>query len=169
HPIRRLMVICNFATLAGIDPRPVSHWFWAGFVDAYEWVELPNVVGMGMFGTSAFTTKPYVASAAYIKRMTGLPAKGLGPPSARDQAPCPRCRYDPDQRTGERACPYNFLYWNFLNQHRDLLSANPRMRNLLSTLDRWGPEGRAQIFEAAERFLRTLEPSADYGIDEDAA
>jgi deoxyribodipyrimidine photolyase-related protein len=91
----RLVMNAPDGTLAGLDPRAVSHWFWAAFVDAYEWVELPNVVGMAMFGTDAFTTKPYVASAAYIKRMSGLSAKGRGPKDARNQAPCARCRYDP--------------------------------------------------------------------------
>jgi deoxyribodipyrimidine photolyase-related protein len=90
HHIQRLMVLCNYATLAGLDPRAVSHWFWAAFVDAYEWVELPNVVGMGLFGTDAFTTKPYVASAAYLKRQSGLSTKGRGPASARHEAPCAR-------------------------------------------------------------------------------
>lgn len=169
HHIYRLMVLCNYATLAGLDPRAVSHWFWAGFVDAYEWVELPNVVGMGMFGTDAFTTKPYVASAAYIKRQSGLSAKGRGPKAARDEAPCARCRYDPDQRSGPDACPYNALYWDFMARHRERLSKNVRTRQLLSTLDKFGPEQVAAIRATAAAHLRTLAPlTPGWTFDEDA-
>jgi len=169
HHIQRLMVICNYATLAGLDPRAVSHWFWAAFVDAYEWVELPNVVGMGMFATDAFTTKPYVSSAAYIKRMSGLPAKGRGPRHASHQAPCARCRYDPDRRSGPTACPYNAMYWDFLERNRDWLGGNPRMRNLLGTLDRFGATERAAIRDAADAHRATLRPYAPaWQFDEDA-
>jgi deoxyribodipyrimidine photolyase-related protein len=144
HHIARLMIICNYATLAGLDPRPVSHWFWAAFVDAFEWVELPNVVGMGMFGTDAFTTKPYVASAAYIQRMSGVPTTKLGrrTPAIEGEAPCARCRFDPTKRTGDDACPYNAMYWDFLARHRQRLAANPRMRTLLGNLDRMTPSRR---------------------------
>lgn len=169
HHIQRLMVLCNYATLAGLDPREVSHWFWAGFVDAYEWVELPNVVGMGLFATDAFTTKPYVASAAYLKRQSGLSAKGRGPVAAKHEAPCARCRFDPDQRVGPTACPYNALYWNFLATHRDRLSKNIRMKQLMSTLDRFGPDQVQQIRDTAQRHLATLEPSpTGWKFDEDA-
>lgn len=169
HHIERLMVICNWATLAGIDPRAVSHWFWAGFVDAYEWVELPNVVGMGMFGTDAFTTKPYVASAAYIKRMSGLPPKGRGPKTTRHEAPCARCRFDPDRRSGKGACPFNAMYWDFLRTHRASLGQNPRMRNLLGNLDRFGPEEVEAISATARGYREALVPyEPAWPIDEDA-
>lgn len=159
HHIARLMVLCNYATLAGLEPRAVSHWFWAAFVDAYEWVELPNVVGMGLFGTDAFTTKPYVASAAYLKRQSGLSAKGRGPKEARDEGACARCRYDPDQRTGPDACPFNALYWDFLDRHRARLSKNVRMKQLLGTLDRFGPAQVAAIRATAEAHRAALRPS----------
>ena len=169
HHIQRLMVLTNYATLAGIKPIEVSHWFWAGFVDAYEWVELPNVVGMGMHGTSAFTTKPYVASAAYIKRQSGVPAKGRGPAPMREQAPCSRCRYDPDQRVGPDACPLNAMYWDFLKTHRVRLSSNMRMRQLLATLDRFGPEQVEQISQTAAAHRRTLTPLVPgWDFDDDA-
>lgn len=158
HHIQRLMVLCNYATLAGIDPRAVSHWFWAAFVDAYEWVELPNVVGMGMFGTAAFTTKPYVASAAYLKRQSGLSAKGRGPKSAAKEAPCARCSFDPDQRTGPKACPMNSMYWDFLATHRERLSSNFRMQRLLANLDRFGPRTLKEIRETAAEHRRSLSP-----------
>jgi deoxyribodipyrimidine photolyase-related protein len=160
HHIERLMVLCNYATLAGLEPRAVSHWFWAAFVDAYEWVELPNVVGMGLHGTDAFTTKPYVASAAYLKRQSGLSAKGRGPKDAKHEAPCARCRFDPDQRVGPTTCPFNALYWGFLSTHRERLSKNLRMRQLLTTLDRFGPEQVRAIHETAEAHRRTLSPRA---------
>lgn len=169
HHIQRLMVICNYATLAGLDPRAVSHWFWAAFVDAYEWVELPNVVGMAMYGTGAFTTKPYVASAAYIKRMSGLPARGRGRREVRDRAPCARCRFDPDQRTGPNACPYNAMYWDFLMRHRARLESTPRMRNLLRNLDRLGPEEREAVRSTAQAHRASLRPfTPAWPIDEDA-
>ncbi|MBL8922957.1 MAG: cryptochrome/photolyase family protein [Myxococcaceae bacterium] len=158
HHIQRLMVLCNYATLAGLEPRAVSHWFWAAFVDAYEWVELPNVVGMGLHATDAFTTKPYVASAAYVKRQSGLSAKGRGPAAAREEAPCARCAYDPDQRVGPTACPLNAMYWDFLARHRARLSKNLRMRQLLSTLDRFGEAHLHQVQETAAAHRATLRP-----------
>ncbi|MDP3236182.1 MAG: cryptochrome/photolyase family protein [Myxococcales bacterium] len=158
HHIQRLMVLCNYATLAGLDPRAVSHWFWAAFVDAYEWVELPNVIGMGTHGSDAFTTKPYIASAAYLKRQSGLSAKGRGPVAAKHEAPCARCAFDPDQRTGEKACPFNAMYWDFLAQHRERLSKNLRMRQMLTTLDRFGPEQVKLIRATAAAHRATLEP-----------
>ncbi|HEY1086132.1 MAG TPA: cryptochrome/photolyase family protein [Archangium sp.] len=168
HHIERLMVICNYATLAGLDPRPVSNWFWAAFADAYEWVELPNVVGMGMHGTAAFTTKPYVASAAYIKRQSGMSAKGRGPKDAKDQAPCARCRFDPDQRVGDDACPYNTLYWDFLDTHRARLSKNVRMQQLIKNLDRFGDAQLNAIRETAKKHRAGLKPAEGYVFEEDA-
>ena len=169
HHIQRLMVLGNYATIAGVDPHALSQWFWAAFVDAYEWVELPNVVGMATFGTEAFTTKPYIAAAAYVKRQSGLSAKGRGPKSAVGQAPCARCAFEPDQRVGPRACPFNALYWDFLAQHRERLSRNVRIRTMLGTLDRFGIDGIAEIRATAEGHRATLK-SADppYQFDEDA-
>lgn len=169
HHIERLMVICNYATLAGLEPRAVSHWFWAAFVDAYEWVELPNVVGMGLFGTDAFTTKPYVASAAYIQRMSGVPAKGRTAPAIQDEAPCARCRFDPTQRTGPDACPFNAMYWDFLDRHRPRLAANPRMRALLSNLDRM-PAGELDAIRATAATHRATlaPPDPAWTFDDDA-
>ena len=169
HHIQRLMVLCNYATLAGLEPRAVSHWFWAAFVDAYEWVELPNVVGMGLFATDAFTTKPYVASAAYVKRQSGLSAKGRGPAAAREEAPCARCAFDPDARAGPTACPFNAMYWDFLASHRARLAKNPRLRPLLGNLDRFGAEQLEEIHRTAERHRASLKPLAPaWSFDDDA-
>jgi deoxyribodipyrimidine photolyase-related protein len=171
HHIQRLMVICNFANLAELDPAQVSHWFWATFVDAYEWVELPNVVGMGLFATDRFTTKPYVASAAYLKRMMGLPTKGLGKHSD-GQSACQNCHYDPDQRTGPNACPFNSLFWRFQDQHRALVRQNPRMGVMLNHWDRVPEAKKGEILLSAETFLQTLvpaDPRYEHGIDENGA
>ncbi len=168
HHINRLMIIGNYATMTGLDPRAVSHWFWAAFADAYEWVELPNVVGMALFGTDAFTTRPYLASAAYVKRMSGLSAKGRGPVAAKNEGPCARCRFDPDQRTGPDACPLNALYWNFLDQHRARLERNVRMRPIVRGLDRYSADELAAIRRTARDHVNGLRSTTDWAFDEDA-
>jgi deoxyribodipyrimidine photolyase-related protein len=153
HHIQRLMVLGNFALLAGIEPLALSHWFWAGFVDAYEWVELPNVHGMALFADDGFTTKPYAASGAYIDRMSDH---------------CGRCRYRVKERTGERACPFNPLFWDFLVRHRDRFGKHPRIGALYRTWDRFGDDEKARIRESAARVLSSLEPSTEpWRFDDD--
>jgi deoxyribodipyrimidine photolyase-related protein len=113
HHIERLMILSNFCLLAGIEPGAVNDWFSALYVDAYEWVMLPNVLGMGLYADGGKTaTKPYIASANYIRRMSDY---------------CSSCRFDPGSRTGSQACPYNYLYWNFILENEATLLANPRM------------------------------------------
>ena len=146
HHIQRLMVLGNFALLAGINPIDVSHWFWAGFVDAYEWVELPNVHGMALFADPGFTTKPYAASGAYIDRMSDY---------------CKGCRYDVKRRSGADACPFNPLYWTFLLRHRERLAQNPRMATLLKTWDRFSAEEQAAIRASAQAVLDGLPPTPE--------
>lgn len=143
HHIQRLMVLGNFSLLAGIDPLEVSHWFWAGFVDAFEWVELPNVHGMALFADDGFTTKPYAASGAYIQRMSNH---------------CQNCPYDEKKRTGHDACPFNALYWRFLEQHRPRLEKNPRIATLYRTWDKWPESEREAIRSSAQRTLDSLRP-----------
>ena len=122
-----------------------------------------------MFGTDAFTTKPYVASAAYIKRQSGLSAKGRGPAAAKHGGPCARCRFDPDRRSGDGACPFNAMYWDFLARNRGWMSENPRVRALFGTLDRWGDAEVAAIRRAAEAHRDTLVSGGyAFAIDEDA-
>jgi deoxyribodipyrimidine photolyase-related protein len=145
HHIQRLMVLGNFGLLAGVEPLELSHWFWAGFVDAYEWVELPNVHGMALYADGAFTTKPYAASSSYIHKMSDY---------------CKACRYERRERTGENACPFNYLYWDFMARHRERFEENPRIRMLYGTWDRFGEEERAAIQSSARRFLAGLEPAA---------
>ena len=155
HHIQRLMVIGNFCLLAGIRPLEVSHWFWAAFVDAAEWVELPNVHGMALAADPTFTTKPYAASGAYINKMSDH---------------CGQCKYNVKKRTGPDACPYNYLFWNFMAEHRPSLAKNPRMNMLLKNLDRWPKEELASIQSDTVTVLNTLKPpKTPYRIAQDDA
>ena len=113
HHIQRLMVIGNFALLAGLDPAEVHRWYLGIYIDAFEWVELPNTVGMSQFADGGvLATKPYVSSAAYIDRMSDY---------------CKGCHYDKKARIGENACPYNALYWDFFRRNEKTLAKNPRI------------------------------------------
>ncbi len=142
HHIERLMLLCNFAMLAGLDPREVNDWFLSFFIDAYDWVMPPNVIGMGLNADGGLTaTKPYIASANYINKMSDY---------------CGSCRYQQTTRTGDDACPFNFLYWNFLIQHEKRLRANPRLgRNVLG-LRHLDEAERSAVTEQAAEFLRTM-------------
>jgi deoxyribodipyrimidine photolyase-related protein len=142
HHIPRLMVQANFATLLGVTPEALNRWFWAAFTDAYEWVTLPNVIGMATWGDGgAMASKPYVASGAYIKRMSNY---------------CGKCHFDVTQRTGERACPFNTLYWDFLARHRDRFANHPRMAMMIRNLDRIDAAELVQIRRAATAFRESL-------------
>jgi deoxyribodipyrimidine photolyase-related protein len=142
HHIPRLMVQANFATLLGVKPAAVQRWFWAGFTDAYEWVTLPNVVSMGTWGDGGvMASKPYVASGAYINRMSNY---------------CGGCRYDVTQRSGADACPMNVLYWDFLARHRERFAMHPRMAMMVRNLDRIGEVELVQIRRSAAAFRDAL-------------
>ena len=130
--------------LAGLRPLALSHWFWAAFVDAYEWVELPNVHGMALAADPTFTTKPYAASGAYIHRMSNH---------------CRGCRYDVKQRHGADACPFNPLFWDFMVRHRDALSSNPRLGVLYRGWDRRNDTEKAAIRDTAHDILEGLAAS----------
>ncbi len=147
HHIQRLMIICNFATLAGLSPQAVNDWFYAMYADAHDWVVTPNVVGMGMAsdgGTMA--TKPYVSSAAYINRMSDY---------------CQSCRYNPKTRTGDDACPFNFLFWTFLHDHAAAYASNPRMTMMLKNASRISPAEIKEMLRRRDAFLQS-EPMAAY-------
>lgn len=139
HHIQRLMVTGNFALLAGVDPRHVHEWYLAVYVDAFEWVEAPNTVGMSQFADGGIiASKPYVSSGAYINRMSDY---------------CKGCHYKVAQKTGEGACPFNLLYWHFLDTHRPRFSKNARMGNMYRTWDRMDEEKRDVILREGQNFL----------------
>jgi deoxyribodipyrimidine photolyase-related protein len=142
HHIQRLMVTGNFAMLAGVDPHELHEWYLSVYADAYEWVELPNTVGMSQFADGGvLASKPYAASGAYINRMSNY---------------CGSCAYDVKQRTEPKACPFNALYWDFLSRHRDKLSDNPRIGQMIRTYDKFADEERARIKASAAQFLKSL-------------
>jgi deoxyribodipyrimidine photolyase-related protein len=133
------MVTGNFALLAEVEPRQVSNWYLAVYVDAVEWVQLPNTVGMALFAAGPrFTTKPYVASGAYIKRMSNY---------------CTGCRYRPEVRHGPQACPMTTLYWNFLEQHESEMQGNMRTALMAKNLQRLSADERASIRRHAVSLL----------------
>ena len=139
HHIQRLMITGNFALLAGIEPAAVCDWYLAVYVDAVEWVELPNTLGMALHADGGVVgTKPYAASANYIRRMSNY---------------CDNCGYRADRRTGKDACPFNFLYWDFLARHRDRFRGNRRMTFPMRNLDRLDEKELDGIRSAARTFL----------------
>ncbi len=150
HHIQRLMVTGNFALLAGLEPAEVERWYLAVFADAFEWVELPNTHGMVLHADGGMVgSKPYAASGAYISRMSDY---------------CSRCAYSPKKRTGEGACPFNFLYWNFIFEHEQKLRENPRMALVLKSASGFTADARQEIRAEAQRFLGgILHNSAAYG------
>lgn len=136
HHIQRLMVTGLFALLFGVRPKAVHEWYLAVYVDAVEWVELPNTLGMSQFGDGGvMASKPYVATGKYIQRMSNY---------------CGNCRYRPDKRTGESACPFTTLYWDFLDRHAERLKGNPRMSMQLRNLERVKSSEMKAIKEQAE-------------------
>jgi deoxyribodipyrimidine photolyase-related protein len=145
HHIQRLMVTGLFALLLGVEPRQVHEWYLAVYVDAVEWVELPNTLGMSQYADGGvMASKPYVASGKYLQRMSNH---------------CKGCRYDPARSTGARACPFTTLYWDFLARHEARLRANPRMAMQLRNLARLDGEARRAIADQAEAWRRALAPA----------
>jgi len=143
HHIQRLMVTGNFALLAGIAPREIDRWYLAVYADAYEWVEMPNTLGMAVFADGGrMASKPYAASGAYIERMSDY---------------CVGCAYDVKKKTGADACPFNYLYWAFLIRQKEKLSGNPRMAMPYRTLAKWSEARQAAIVAEADAFLNALD------------
>ena len=142
HHIQRLMVTGMFGVLAEIDPKQVAAWYLAVYVDAVEWVELPNVSGMALYANGGrFTSKPYVASGAYIKRMSNY---------------CSDCQYKPELKTGEQACPTTTLYWSFLIKHYDTFSRNPRTALMTKNVDIFSAEEVNAIQTQAQYLLNNI-------------
>ncbi|MEL7043873.1 MAG: cryptochrome/photolyase family protein [Pseudomonadota bacterium] len=142
HHIQRLMVIGNFALIAGLDVREVCDWYLAVYVDAFEWVELPNTLGMALHGDNGLmASKPYAASGKYIQRQGNH---------------CAQCRYDPKKTTGDGACPYNSLYWRFIDEHQDYLKRNARMGLIVGGWQKRDASDRQAIVDWANGVLESL-------------
>jgi len=149
HHIQRLMITGNFALLIGVDPKQVHEWYHAVYIDAFEWVELPNTLGMSQFGDGGLLgSKPYASSGAYINRMSNY---------------CKSCKYDVKTRIGEKACPFNSLYWHFIDRNKEVLSGNNRMSMPYRNLAKMDEEVRESLIAQAESFLTKLQPTkGDY-------
>ena len=142
HHIQRLMVLGNFALLAGIAPAQINEWYLLVYADAYEWVELPNVTGMILFADGGMlASKPYAAGGAYINRMSNY---------------CQSCSYSVTKKNGPKACPFNYLYWDFLARNRDKLNNNARLGMMYRSYDRMAENKQNAISEDARRFLKAL-------------
>ncbi|MGD1866729.1 MAG: cryptochrome/photolyase family protein [Phormidesmis sp.] len=136
HHIQRLMILANFSLISGLSPQEVEDWFHAAFIDAYDWVMQTNVIGMGLFADGGvLATKPYASSANYVNKMSDY---------------CKGCEYDKKARIGDKACPFNFFYWDFLDRHREKLSSQGRMNFILKNLDRMSEEELNEIHQKAE-------------------
>ncbi len=143
HHIQRLMITGNFALLASLSPAEVEEWYLVVYADAFEWVELPNTHGMALFADGGIlASKPYAASGAYINRMSDY---------------CAGCRFSPAKKLGEGACPFNYLYWNFLISKRDLLEGNPRMGLAYRNLNNKPESELEEIVAQSAAFLDSLE------------
>jgi deoxyribodipyrimidine photolyase-related protein len=143
HHIQRLMITGIFGLLAETKPQELEDWYLAVYIDAVEWAELPNVAGMALYANGGrFTSKPYIASGAYIKRMSNY---------------CTGCRYKPDLKTGTGACPFTTLYWNFLDKHEKALGKNPRTSLMVRNIARMTGDERAAIRQHAAATLNDLD------------
>ncbi len=143
HHIQRLMITGNFCLIAGIDPAEVDAWYLGIYVDAFDWVELPNTRGMSQFADGGIVgSKPYSASGNYVQKMSDY---------------CGSCRYKVKEKTGPNACPLNSLYWSFMERHRSLLEKNPRIGMVYRNWDRQDEAAKMLVLQQADRFLDTLE------------
>jgi deoxyribodipyrimidine photolyase-related protein len=139
HHIQRLMITGNFALLAGVHPDEVDQWYLGIYIDAIEWVEITNTRGMSQFADGGIVgTKPYVSSSTYINKMSSY---------------CSGCYYDKSKKTGERACPFNSLYWNFYDKHESKLAKNPRIGMMYNVWRRMQPADKTSLLEQAEYYL----------------
>lgn len=142
HHIQRLMITGNFAMLIGTKPEEIHEWYLAVYADAYEWVELPNTHGMSQYADGgAMSTKPYAAGGNYINKMSNY---------------CKSCKYSVSKKTGEGACPMNYLYWDFLARNRGKLKGNHRLSRIYSNWDRMGEDKQADYRDSAAKFLNRL-------------
>jgi deoxyribodipyrimidine photolyase-related protein len=139
HHIQRLMVLGNFFILCACQPKEVLRWYMEMYVDAYDWVMQPNVIGMILYADGGFfATKPYIAGSGYISKMSNY---------------CQHCRFKPAVKTGPDACPFNYLYWNFISQHAARFKSNPRVGMMIHTWKKKAPSEKKAILESARHFF----------------
>jgi deoxyribodipyrimidine photolyase-related protein len=144
HHIQRLMILSNFALIAGLNPQAVENWFHSAFIDAYDWVMQMNVLGMGLFADGGIlASKPYAASANYINKMSDY---------------CSGCQYNHKERLGANACPFNYFYWDFLARHREQLQSQGRMGLILKNLEKIPPAELATIHQQAVDWAEVNSP-----------
>jgi deoxyribodipyrimidine photolyase-related protein len=142
HHIQRLMVTGNFAMLSGISPNDICDWYLSVYIDAYEWVELPNTLGMATFSDGGVVgSKPYAASGKYINRMSNY---------------CSSCEYNPKNTIEDDSCPFNYLYWNFLMKNQGLLSKNPRMGLIYNTLSKFQEPFKEKVKRKSDIFFKEI-------------
>ncbi|MDZ7666255.1 MAG: cryptochrome/photolyase family protein [Desulfotignum sp.] len=142
HHIQRLMVTGNFSLLAGVDPARVERWYLGIYIDAVQWVEIVNTLGMSQFADGGIVaTKPYISSANYLHKMSDY---------------CEHCYYRHASKTGERSCPFNSLYWDFLVRHQSLLEKNPRIGMMYRTWKRMKPENQQSLLHQAQVYRTHL-------------
>ena len=143
HHIQRLMVTGNFLLMAGVNPSYVDEWYLGIYIDAFEWVEITNTRGMSQFADGGIVaTKPYISTASYINKMGDY---------------CANCQYDKNEKTGPKACPFNSLYWNFLDQNKEKLQNNPRMAMMYRVWGKFSVHDQQNILSQAEYYLDHLE------------
>ncbi|MCC5905804.1 MAG: cryptochrome/photolyase family protein [Balneolaceae bacterium] len=142
--IQRLMVLSNFSNLTETDPRELNHWFLLAYVDAYEWVELPNVLGMSTYADGGIlASKPYVSGGNYINKMSDY---------------CKQCEYSISKKTGENACPFNYLYWNFVDKQRETFNKSGRVNFMVNMFDnKKSDQEKKAIRESSRKFIKELE------------
>ena len=139
HHIQRLMLLSNYANLAAISPQDINRWFNEMYIDSSEWIVAANVIGMGLFADGGkMSTKPYISSGAYLHKMSNY---------------CDSCSYDVSLKTGPKACPFNSLYWHFIDQHDDVLKNNPRMGMMLKVWNKMDTNVKDAIITTAKNHL----------------
>ncbi len=142
HHIQRLMITGNFALLAGVHPDAINDWYLAVYADAYEWVELPNTHGMAIYADGGImASKPYAAGGAYINKMSNH---------------CKACSYKVTKKNGPDACPFNYLYWDFMARNEERLRSNQRIGKMYGTYHRFSDEKKQAIREDSRRFLESI-------------
>jgi deoxyribodipyrimidine photolyase-related protein len=142
HHIQRLMVLGNFLLLCGVNPDEVNHWYLSVYADAYEWVEMPNVTGMILYADGGVVaSKPYASGGSYINKMSNY---------------CSNCSYQVNEKNGDSACPFNYLFWDFLARNKDKLESNNRISMMYRTYEKMSDDKKKLITEDAKKFLNSL-------------